>query len=317
MTPLQFDRSVRALGDARTPVAVDPAVTRRVHVVLALLAIYVLWGSTYLAIRVAVEAVPPLLAAGARFFIAGTALYSWARARGAPQPSRLEWRNLSILGALMFLAAYSGLFWAEKTLPSGIASVLVATIPIWTALLEIFVFRRRELRWALVIAIALGFAGVVTLALDPPERGDIRLLPCLAVVASAIAWSLGTIATTMMAVPQSKVLSAGAQMMTGGAMLLLSSAAIGELQPLPHLSAAAAAAIAYLIVAGSLVAFTAYQWLLTQMATITVTSYAYVNPVIALLIGYWLGGETLDMRTAVGSVLVLASTIALLTNQRR
>jgi drug/metabolite transporter (DMT)-like permease len=284
----------------------------RLRVALAFFAIYVLWGSTYLAIRVAVASVPPLLAAGIRFVIAGTALYLWCRVRGTPHPSRREWRNLTILGALMFLLAYSGLFWAEKSLPSGVASVLVATIPVWTALLEVVVLKRRQLRWTLAVAIVLGLGGVATLAFDPSSAHDVNLLPCLAILGSEIAWSVGTIATTMMALPQSKPISAGAQMLTGGAMLMLSSLAIGEWSPRPHVSATAAAAIAYLIVAGSLVAFTAYQWLLTEMPTITVTSYAYVNPVIALMIGYWLGGETIDLRTVVGSTLILASTTALL-----
>src|SRR6266404_4675818 len=114
---------------------------------LAFFAIYFVWGSTYLAIRVAVESVPPLFAAGVRFTIAGAVLYAWSRARGTPNPSRKEWRSLWVLGALMFLAAYSGLFWAEKSLPSGIAAVLVATMPVWTAVLEIFVFKRQRMRW--------------------------------------------------------------------------------------------------------------------------------------------------------------------------
>ena len=287
-----------------------------VRVLLAFFAIYVLWGSTYLAIRVAVESVPPLFAAGIRFVIAGTVLYAWSRVRGAPKPSPGEWRNLSILGALMFLASYSGLFWAEKSLPSGIASVLVATIPVWTALLEIFVFKRQQLRWTLGIAIILGLGGVVTLALDSPSRGGINLLPCLAILASEIAWSLGTIATTMMTLPTSKLTSAGAQMMIGGAMLLLFSGAVGEMSPAPHFSVAAAMAIAYLIVAGSLIAFTSYQWLLTQRPTTIVTSYAYVNPVVALMIGHWLGHEAINARNALGSTLVLASTVALIKSRR-
>jgi drug/metabolite transporter (DMT)-like permease len=283
-----------------------------VQLVAAFFAVYVVWGSTYLAIRVAVSTVPPLFAAGVRFAIAGIVLFGWSQLTGAPAPSRLEWRNLAILGALMFLASYSGLFWAEKTLPSGIASVLVATIPMWTALLEIVVFRRRRLEWTLATAVVLGLGGVVMLAVDPTSVGSVNLLPCLAILASEIAWSLGTIVTTMMKLPQSKATSAGAQMMLGGIMLLGLSAAVREVPPLPHISATAWLAIAYLIVAGSLVAFTAFQWLLTQASTTVVTSYAYVNPVIALMIGHFLGGETISPRAIGGSALVLVSTVALL-----
>src|SRR5690348_6864923 len=128
-------------------------------VLLAFFAIYVLWGSTYLAIRVAVESVPPLFAAGVRFMIAGAVLYPWARMRGESSPSPRQWRNLAGLGALMFLAPYGGLFWAEKSLPSGIAAVLVATIPFWTAMLQIFIFRQQQLNWALLASIALGAGG--------------------------------------------------------------------------------------------------------------------------------------------------------------
>ena len=155
----------------------------RTRLVLAFFAIYVLWGSTYLAIRVAVKTVPPLFAAGLRFVIAGTALYAWARARGAAAPSRDEWRNLGILGALMFLLTYSGLFWAEKSVPSGIASVLVATVPLWTTLIETFVFKRQPPRASTLGAVLLGLVGVATLALDP-LGGRVTLLPCLVVIAS-------------------------------------------------------------------------------------------------------------------------------------
>ncbi|HEX7138606.1 MAG TPA: EamA family transporter [Vicinamibacterales bacterium] len=283
--------------------------------VSAFFAIYVVWGSTYLAIRVAVDTVPPLFAAGIRFAIAGVTLFGWSQLRGARTPTRLEWRNLTILGALMFLAAYSGLFWAERTLPSGIASVLVATIPVWAALLEIVVFKRQRFQWTLAVAIALGLGGVIMIAVDSTSSGSVNLLPCLAVLASEVAWSFGTIVTTMMKLPESKTTSAGAQMMIGGVMLIALSGMVREIPPLPHISTAAWLAIAYLIVAGSLVAFTAFQWLLTQMPTTVVTSYAYVNPVIALLIGYFLGGEIIGDRAMAGSALVLVSTLALIRNR--
>ena len=280
-------------------------------VLLAFFAIYFLWGSTYLAIRVAVQTVPPLFAAGVRFMIAGAVLYPWARMRGESSPTRRQWRNLAGLGALMFLAPYGGLFWAEKSLPSGIAAVLVATIPFWTAMLQIFIFRRQQLHWALLASIALGVGGVMVLALGRNE-GQLAWPACLAILGSEISWSLATVLTTVVSLPRSKLISSGAQMLFGGAMLLLCSALFGELRPLPHVSVKAAGAIAYLIVAGSLLAFTAYIWLLDRMPATTVTSYAYVNPVVALLIGHWLGSEALGARTIVGSTLVLASVATLI-----
>jgi drug/metabolite transporter (DMT)-like permease len=283
----------------------------RLHVLAAFFAIYIVWGSTYLAIRVVVHELPPLFAAGSRFLIAGAILYVFMRASGAVRPSRAEWRGLVLLGALMFLAPYSALFWAERSLPSGIAAVLVATVPVWTALLQMFVFRREPVSGSLLAMIAIGLAGVSILTFDA-TRGQPNVLACLVVLASEISWALGTILTTQLTLPESKSLSAGAQMLIGGVMLLLGAVAIGEVPPWPHVSTTALAALAYLIVAGSLIAFTAYEWLLTQLPTTTVTSYAYVNPVVAMAIGFSIGGETVTARSLVGSAIVIASTMLLL-----
>jgi drug/metabolite transporter (DMT)-like permease len=280
----------------------------RAGIVLAFLAIYVLWGSTFFAIRVAVETVPPFLAAGIRFTLADLVLYGWSRVRGVPHPTVGEWRNVAILGVLLFLIPYSGLFWAEKTVPSGIASLLVATIPVSTALLQIFVFRKERFRWALLVSLLLGFAGVAVLALDSGSGGA-SLAACLVLLPCSISWALGTVIAKAAALPDSKVTSAGAQMAVGGALLLLFSVLTGEWHPAPHISGRAAAAIAYLIVAGSIVAFTAYLWLLGRMPATTVTSYAYVNPVVALLLGHFIGNEELALRTLIGAALVLASVL--------
>ena len=282
-----------------------------VSVLLSFFAIYFIWGSTYFSIRVLVATVPPLFAAGVRFLLAGGVLLAWSRLRGTPMPTRREWRNLLVLGALMFLAAYGGLFWAEKTVPSGIASVLVATIPVWTALFEIFVFKKDRLRISLAAAIVLGLAGVSILASASGE-GGLSLLACLAILGAEICWSFGTVLSKNMALPRSKVMSAAGQMTAGGALLLFFSAVGGEMNPLPRISLQAAFALAYLIVAGSLVAFTAYTWLLGRMPATKVASYAYVNPVVALAIGYWLGGEPLTVRTLCGAALILVSVLLLL-----
>jgi drug/metabolite transporter (DMT)-like permease len=283
----------------------------RVRIVLAFAAIYILWGSTYLAIRVAVETVPPLFAAAVRFVIAGAVLFAWARLRGAAAPTRRQWPRIVLVAALMFLVTYGVLFWAERSIPSGVASVLVATVPLWTALLEMLVFRREPRAWTTLGAVALGLAGVAVLVLDP-AGGRIDVLACLAVTASQVTWSLGTALATTLDLPESDLIGAGAQMFAGGGMLLSASLLVGEVPPLPAISLAAAAAIAYQVVAGSLIAFTAYVWLLSRVAATKVTSYAYVNPVVALLIGHEIGGERIGVRTIAGVVLVLASTVALM-----
>ena len=277
----------------------------RILTIVAFAAIYLIWGSTYLAIRIAVATVPPLFAAGTRFSFAGALLFVWALARGGALPSRTEWRNLAIQGVLLFLIAYGGVFWAEKTTPSGIVSVVVATIPIWTALLQVFVLRKESFRWPLVASIVLGLAGVVVLAFDP--AAGLALAPCLAVLVSEISWSTGTVLSKILVLPKNMLINSGAQMFLGGFMLLVCSGLFGELNPLPHVTVRAGLAILYLAVAGSIVAFTAYLWLLNRMRATAVTSYAYVNPVVALLLGHWFGNEALGVRTVAGAALVLLS----------
>jgi len=281
----------------------------RTGIFLAFFAIYVLWGSTFFAIRVAVETVP-LLAAGIRFTFAGLVLYGWSGARRAPHPTSREWRNLAVLGVLLFLIPYSGLFWAEKAVPSGIASLLVATIPISTALLQIFVFRKERFRWSLLLSLCLGFAGVAVLALDSQAHGA-NLVACVILLLCSTSWALGTVIAKQAALPPSKVTSAGVQMLLGGVLLLLFSLPAGEWHSAPHIPPRAAVAIAYLAVAGSIVAFTAYLWLLGRMPATTVTSYAYVNPVVALLLGHFIGNEDLSLRTLTGAALVLAGVVVI------
>jgi drug/metabolite transporter (DMT)-like permease len=188
--------------------------------------------------------------------------------------------------------------------------VLEAIIPVWTALIGIVLFQER-LQKTLVVSIVLGTTGVILLASD---RGfhSAPLWPCLAILAAEISWSLGTVLTQRIPIPESKTMNAGWQMLLGGLMLFACSGMAGELRPFPTISWTAAGSIAYLIVAGSLIAFTAYVWLLRRFPAPVVASYAYVNPVIALAIGHWLGHEVIDSRVVLGSVLVLAGVLALM-----
>jgi drug/metabolite transporter (DMT)-like permease len=279
--------------------------------VLSFLAIYVLWGTTFLAIRIAVEELPPLFAAGARFFAAGVLLYGFTRARGEVQPTRKQWRSLLIMALLMFVAEYGPLFWAEKYVPSGVVSVLAATLPVLTMILEMLILRRQALRPALALAVLLGFAGVAVLLL-PGGTLHLAVIPCLAILAGTVTWSLGSVLTRSMELPQSRVVAAGAAMMLGGAMLLVLSGAFSELHPVPHISLRAAMALLYLIVCGSLLAFTAFVWLLAHLPATRVSSHAYVNPIVAVALGYFVAGEPVTSRIIVGSVLVLISVFLIL-----
>jgi len=281
------------------------------RVALAFFAIYVVWGTTFLAIRIAVAEVPPLLAAGARFFLAGAALFGFMRWRGKAAITPRQWRNLLVLALLMFVAEYGPLFWAEKYVPSGIASVLEATLPIITLIFEAVVLRQQRFRWTLAVSTLVGLGGVAVLIL-PGGRGAVPALPSLAILAGAVAWCLGSVLSRSFDLPRSRPVTAGAMMMLGGAVLLALSALFGEWSPLPHLSLRAGLALVYLIAFGSLIAFTAYVWLLGRMPATQVSSHAYVNPIVAVAAGYIFAGEPLTPRTLVGTALVIASVFFIL-----
>ena len=292
-----------------------PSESFRVRMVLAFFAIYVVWGTTFLAIRIAVEEMPPLFAAGARFFAAGVVLYGFMRLRGNEKPTATQWRNLAVMGLLMFVAEYGPLFWAEKYVPSGVVSVLAATLPIITLVLEMIVLRQQQMRPMVVAATLVGFAGVAVLLL-PNGRQHFGLLPCLAILAGATTWSLGSVLTRSMDLPKSRPLTAGAAMMLGGAALLAISAGFGEMHPFPHVSLRGGLALLYLIVFGSLLAFTAFVWLLAHMPATRVASHAYVNPIVAVALGYFAAGEVVTMRMLAGTVLVLTSVFLILRRDK-
>jgi drug/metabolite transporter (DMT)-like permease len=279
--------------------------------VLAFFAIYFLWGTTFLGIRITVEELPPLFAAGARFFLAGILLLAFMLARRQARPTARQWRNLLVLSLLMFVAEYGPLFWAEKYVPSGVVSVLAATIPIITLVMEMLILRQQRWRLSLAAATLLGFVGVGVLLL-PGGTQHFPVLPCIAILCGCTTWSLGTVLSRSMDLPGARPVTAGATMMLGGAILLLLSAAFGELRPLPHVSLRAALALSYLIVFGSLLAFTAFVWLLAHMPATRVASHAYVNPIVAVALGYFAAGEPLTTRTLAGTALVLVSVFMIL-----
>jgi drug/metabolite transporter (DMT)-like permease len=282
------------------------------RVVLAFAAIYVLWGGTFLAIRIAVLQLPPFFASGVRFLIAGAALYTFMRLRGHPSPTLGEWRSIAITSLCLFVATYASLFWAEQFVPSGVASVLEATLPLTAMVLEVFLFRQQPFRWRMGTAVLLGFLGIAWLLIR--NQHTFPALPCLVILASGVAWSLGGVLTRSMKRPPSLPLTAGGQMMLGGMALLALAQATGELKALPQITLSAAVALLYLIVAGSLLGFTAYVWLLARMPVTRVASHAYVNPMVALVLAYFVAGETLTPGMLVASALVIASVILILVS---
>jgi drug/metabolite transporter (DMT)-like permease len=278
--------------------------------------IYFVWGSTYLAIRVGVLEMPPFLMAGLRFFVAGAVLYGWMRLTGVPSPTRREWRDASLLGALMFLMDYACLFWAEQRVPSGISAVILAAIPVCITLLEMMLGTQR-LTARLGVGLAVGIAGVGVLVNPFSSLGEAPLdhRGVIALIVACWGWSIGTIVTRRVALPKSKAMGSGMQMLCGGVQLLILAAIAGEFTRFHprNLSPAAWFSLFYLITAGSIVAFTAYVWLLHYESPTKVGTYAYVNPIVAVILGALLGGEAVGRRTMLAGFLILIGVAAITT----
>ena len=282
-----------------------------VRVLAAFFAIYFLWGATFLAIRVAVLEIPPFFTAGLRFFTAGAFLYLLMRLRGESAPSAVQWRSIAVIAVCMFVVTYGALFWAEQFVPSGITAVIEATLPLIAMILEVFIFRTQRFRWRMLAAVALGLSGIALLLLKNGGQ-SFGVFPCFVILGGSVAWTLGAVLTRSMPLPKSVPLAAGAEMMLGGAVLLVLALATGEMHPFPHIPLRAAVALLYLIVGGSLVGFTAYVWLLARMPATRVASHAYVNPLVAVALGYFVAGEEVTPRMLVAAALVVASVFLIL-----
>jgi len=286
-------------------------------VLLAFSIIYFVWGSTFLAIRVGVREVPPFLLAGMRFLAAGVILYAWMRAKGTASPTSREWTAASLLAVLIFVLDYGLLFWAERRVPSGIAAVMMATIPVFMALSEILFLGTQRLTLRLAFALAVGIGGVAVLVSRSLSLGEVPIdtSGACALVVAAISWSVASALTRKLPLPASKPMSSAAQMLAGGVLLTLLSGALGEFHGFhPQVvSRGAWIALAYLVVAGSILAFTAYVWLLHYESPTKIGTYAYVNPVVAVALGYFLGGEAVGLRTLLGTFLVLVSVVVITT----
>jgi drug/metabolite transporter (DMT)-like permease len=256
-----------------------------------------------------------------RFLVAGIALYAWMRARGTPSPTMREWSAASVLAVLIFVFDYGLLFWAEQRVPSGIAAVMMATIPVFMALGEIIFLRTQRLTWRLAAALLIGTAGVAVLVGRSVSLGEapVDVAGACALIFAAISWSVAASLSRKMTLPTSKAMSSGTQMLAGGVFLLIAAALLGEFRGFrpQAVSGGAWLALAYLIVAGSIIAFTAYVWLIHHESPTKVGTYAYVNPVVAVLVGYFLGGEAIGARTIVGTLLVLVSVVVITTTPKK
>jgi drug/metabolite transporter (DMT)-like permease len=293
-----------------------PSRTQRV---LGFGAIYLIWGSTYLGIRYAVETIPPFLMMGIRHFTAGILVFAWARSRGAPVPQFKQWWWALIAGALLFLGGHGVLAWAEQKVPSGLAALLCATLPLWTVLLARVDATERKLGIKAWAGILLGFGGVALLIGPAALNQQLSWLAAAGVLSSALLWAVGTSYTRQVKLPSSKILSAAMQMICGGALLLLAGLVSGEAARIhiQDLTIRSVFSLAYLIVFGSIVAFTVYTWLVSVSAPSMLSTYAYVNPVIAVLLGWALAHEALGLRMIVATVVIVAGVVLVSTRRKQ
>jgi len=277
--------------------------------VAAFAAIYLIWGSTYLAIRYAVETFPPLLMMGVRHVSAGALLYGWARWRGTPRPKLRDWFHPVMIGTLLFLGGHGSLAWAETRVPSGIAALLVATLPMWIVVLARVNGTERKLSRNALAGLVLGFVGVAVL-FGPDawkHNGELNLIGSAAVLLGTFIWAAGTIWMRSVKMPDSPVISSAMQMFAGGVSLMIAATLSGETAHF-HFTAVTGRswlALGYLIVFGSIIAFTAYSWLHMVASPSRVSTYAYVNPVVAVLIGWFLANERVGVFTVIATVIIL------------
>ena len=291
-------------SDLRLP---PSAKASRIALFLAFFAIYVVWGSTYLAIRYAVETIPPLVVAGVRHSIAGMTLLGWAYARGY-RPTPREWRASLVLGTLYFAIGHGSLHWAETVVPSGLASLLVASEPIWIALMATVVSHGERLTGKTAMGLLLGIAGVALLM--RPESGPghrAMLIGSIAIVLGAVSWSAGVFYSRSASLPRDPVARAGMPEIVGAAVLLLVAGLTGEFANfhVAAVTARSAWALLYLITFGSIVAFTAYTWLLDHCSPTLVSTHTYANPIIAVLLGWLWAGEVISVRVMEAGLLTL------------
>ncbi|HLB62263.1 MAG TPA: EamA family transporter [Actinomycetota bacterium] len=303
---------------ARTQASTRPAPARS-HgplVWAALGTIYLVWGTTYLGIRVVNESLPPLLAAGVRFLVAGGLMFGFSIVRGdrvGDRPTRAHWRTAVIVGGLLLVGGNGGVVWAEKTIPSGITALIIALIPLWMALIDRIVYGRR-LRWTPILGLVTGFGGAALLVTQS-ARADVDLVGMLFAVGASLCWATGSLYSRHAPLPRRPLVGTGMEMLAGGTFLVAVGIATGELgRAAPAaFTGRSVLALGYLVVFGSLLAFTSYVWLLRNARTSLVSTYAYVNPVVAVLLGAAILDESIGIRTLVAGTIIVGSVALIIS----
>jgi drug/metabolite transporter (DMT)-like permease len=282
----------------------------------AFASVYFIWGSTYLGIRIAIETIPPLLMAGIRFIIAGSLLYLWGVFRGHERPTFAHWKSTAIIGLMLLLVGNGGLSWSEQLIPSGVAALLVAVSPLWFILLE-WMQGGIKPTAGVFLGLFLGTFGIIVL-IDPANLVggmSINILGELVLLGSSICWAVGSIYSRRAKLPSSPALANGMEMLIGGVGLLIVSAVIGEWSAFrpAGITTRSLLAVSYLIVFGSIIGFSSYVWLLRATTPARASTYAYVNPIVAVLIGWLVAGETLSGRVLIAAALIIAAVAAITT----
>lgn len=301
----------------------NEAVPPRSKIIAAFAAIYIIWGSTYLGIRLVVETMPPFLTSGVRFLIAGSILLCWSWFRDGERPTRLHWRNAAIVGAFLLLGGNGGVSWAVQFIPSGAAALLVA-IP-WLVLIDWARPHGVRPSRGVLIGLVAGLAGVAVL-IGPSAfqsrapvnaRDSLRLSAVIVLLLTSISWAAGSLFSRHAQMPRSSILGTGMQMLCGGALLAATGIIIREPMQLElaDISAKSLIALAYLILVGSLIGYSAYMWLLKVAPPARVATHSYVNPVVAVFLGWALAGETLSLRTVIAAAIIVGA-VAIITTAR-
>jgi drug/metabolite transporter (DMT)-like permease len=294
--------------------------TPTARVWLALITVYLLWGSTYLGIKFSIETIPPLLMGALRFLVAGGVLYLLAVRRGDTVGDRLgrpQWLATLLMGAALLVGGNGGVILSEQFIPTGIAALLVATSPLWMALMDRLIFGRR-LPPLVIVGLVIGFSGVAFL-IGAPGPGRVKLVGAILALAAPICWAAGSVFTRHVRLPMRPLLAASMEMLWAGVFFLGASAATGELSRLhvQTISRTSVLALIYLITFGSLVGFSAYVWLLRAAPLSLVSTYAYVNPVVAVILGAIFLGEAITLRTVVAGGIILAAVALIVIARNR
>jgi len=286
----------------------------KISLIFAFAAVYIIWGSTYLGIKYAIQTIPPLLMSGFRYGIAGLILYLFARLTSKEKPTLLHWKNTSIIGALLLLIGNGGVATAEKLIPSGIAALIVCSVPMWFALFSWLFFKRGKPGKKVIAGIIVGFIGIIVLV--GPDSilntgAGINPVGVLIISLGAIGWSFGSLFASRAVLPSNHILTIGMQMLSGGILLIVGGTIKGEWQVFhpQDISAISIIAFIYLIIFGSMIAFSAYSWLMRVSTPSLVSTYAYVNPVIAVFLGWLFFSEPVDKYTIIGSVIIIAALV--------